>query len=114
MQKYGLFPTPPNFFANIFSRKIWPSCNFWILFLYLQEVKARIYFLFFCPRIANLLSLFYTGKEFFLFFCFSAVGQVFIPYYRGGGKRRERGGKEEGKRMEEDGRGGKRRQEETG
>ena len=28
----------------------------------------RIYFFFFCPRIANLLSLFYTGKGFFLFF----------------------------------------------
>ena len=102
MQKYGLFPTPPNFFANIFSRKIRLSCNFWILFLCLQEVKARIYFLFFCPRIANLLSLFYTGKGFFLFFCFSVVGQVFIPYYRGW------------KRMGEDGREGKRRQEETG
>ena len=102
MQKYGLFPIPPNFFANIFSRKIWPSCNFWILFLCLQEVKARIYFFFFCPRIANLLSLFYTGKGFFLFFCFSAVGQVFTPYYRGG------------ERMGEDGRGGKRRAQEEG
>ena len=78
MQKYGLFPIPPNFFANIFSRKIWPSCNFWILFLCLQEVKARIYFFFFCPRIANLLSLFYTGKGFFLFFWFSAVGHGFL------------------------------------
>ncbi|MDY4459479.1 MAG: hypothetical protein SPE17_03335, partial [Alloprevotella sp.] len=68
--------------------------NFWILFLCLQEVKARIYFFFFCPRIANLLSLFYTGKGFFLFFWFSAVGHgFFAPYYRGE------------KRMEEDGRG---------
>ena len=109
MQKYGLFPIPPNFFANNFSRKIWPSCNFWILFLCLQEVKARIYFFFFCPRIANLLSLFYTGKGFFLFFCFSAVGQVFIPYYRGGGKRRERGGKRRERGGKEDGRGWKRK-----
>ena len=103
MQKYGLFPIPPNFFANNFSRKIWPSCNFWILFLYLQEVKARIYFFFFCPRIANLLSLFYTGKGFFLFFRFSAVGHGFLLLIIG-----ERGWK----RKEE--RGGKRRQEETG
>ena len=47
-----------------------------------------------------MLSLFYTGKGFFLFFRFSAVGQVFIPYYRGGGKRRERGGKEDGRGWE--------------
>ena len=55
----------------------------------------RIYFFFFCPRIANLLSLFYTGKGFFLFFWFSAVGQVFTPYYRGWERRGEegRGGK---------------------
>ena len=38
----------------------------------------RIYFFFFCPRIANLLSLFYTGKGFFLFFRFSAVGHGFL------------------------------------
>ena len=44
-----------------------------------------------------MLSLFYTGKGFFLFFWFSAVGQVFTPYYRGG------------ERMEEDGRGRKRK-----
>ena len=37
----------------------------------------RIYFFFFYPRIANLLSLFYTGKGFFLFFRFSAVGHGF-------------------------------------
>ena len=72
-------------------------------------VKARIYFFFFCPRIANLLSLFYTGKGFFLFFRFSAVGQVFTPYYRGG-KRREEDGRGR-KRREAD---GKRRQAEAG
>ncbi|MCI6728018.1 MAG: hypothetical protein MR505_06695, partial [Bacteroidales bacterium] len=62
-----------------------------------------IYFFFFCPRTANLLSLFYTDKGFFLFFRFSAVGQVFTPYYRGW----ERRGEEERgrKRMGEDGRG---------
>ncbi|MDD7232702.1 MAG: hypothetical protein PUH44_03435, partial [Bacteroidales bacterium] len=31
-------------FCKYFLRKIWLSCNFWILFLCLQEVKARIYF----------------------------------------------------------------------
>ena len=107
MQKYGLIPTPPNFFANIFSRKIWPPCNFWILFLCLQEVKARIYFFFFCPRIANLLSLFYTGKGFSLFFAFSAVGHGFLLLIIEGGRG--------WKRMEEEERGReRRRQEETG
>ena len=112
MQKYGLFPTPPNFFANIFSRKIRLSCNFWILFLCLQEVKARIYFFFFCPRIANLLSLFYTGKGFFLFFCFSAVGHGFsllIIEEKRGWKRKG----EEEKRKKEERRGGWRRQGEA-
>ena len=48
-----------------------------------------------------MLSLFYTGKGFFLFFCFSAVGHGFslliIEEGRGG------------ERMEEDGRGWKRK-----
>ena len=38
-----------------------------------------------------MLSLFYTGKGFFLFFRFSAVGQVFTPYYRGWERRGEEG-----------------------
>ena len=64
----------------------------------------RIYFFFFCPRIANLLSLFYTGKGFFLFFRFSAVGHGFSLLIIG-----ERGWK----RMEEEERGGRRRQGEA-
>ena len=59
----------------------------------------RIYFFFFYPRIANLLSLFYTGKGFFLFFRFSAVGHGFYSLL---------------KRRGEDGRGWKRRIEEAG
>ena len=53
-----------------------------------------------------MLSLFYTGKGFLLFFCFSAVGHGFLLLII-----------EEGRgwqRMAEDGRGGKRKKEEGG
>ena len=72
----------------------------------------RIYFFFFCPRIANLLSLFYTGKGFFLFFRFSAVGHGFsllIIEEKRGWKRKG----EEEKRKKEERRGGWRRQGEA-
>ena len=64
----------------------------------------RIYFFFFCPRTANLLSLFYTGKGFFLFFCFSVVGHGFLLLII----------EEEGRGGEEEKRGWKRMEEETG
>ena len=51
-----------------------------------------------------MLSLFYTGKGFFLFFCFSVVGHGFLLLIIG-----ERGWK----RMEEEERGGRRRQGEA-
>ena len=51
-------------------------------------------------------SVYFTlARDFFLFFRFSAVGQVFTPYYRRKRKKEEERGE---KRMEEDGRGDRR------
>ena len=66
----------------------------------------RIYFFFFCPRTANLLCLFCTGKGFFLFFWFSAVGHGFLLLIIEEGRGWKRRGEEE--------RGGRRRQGEAG
>ena len=88
------------FFRAKFGR---PAISGFYSFVY-RRLRRGFIFFFFCPRIANLLSLFYTGKGFFLFFWFSAVGHGFLLLIIG-----ERGWK----RMEEEERGGRRRQGEA-
>ncbi|MCI7614139.1 MAG: hypothetical protein MSS61_02130, partial [Bacteroidales bacterium] len=61
------------FFRAKFGR---PAISGFYSFVY-RRLRRGFIFFFFCPRIANLLSLFYTGKGFFLFLRFSAVGQGF-------------------------------------
>ena len=107
MQKYGLFPIPPNFFANIFSRKIWPPCNFWILFLCLQEVKARIYFFLLLSadcKFAQFILHWQGIFPLFSLFCCRAWFLLLIIEEKRGEKRMD----EDGRGLKEEGRGGRR------
>ena len=97
MQKYGLFPIPPNFLQIIFRAKFGrPAISGFYSFVY-RRLRCGFIFSSFV-RGLQICSVYFTlARDFSSFFWFSAVGQVFTPYYRGG------------KRREEDGRGRKRR-----
>ena len=78
------------FFRAKFGR---PAISGFYSFVYRRLRRGFIFSSF--VRGLQICSVYFTlARDFFLFFRFPAVGQVFIHYYRGGWKR-----------MEEDGRG---------